>query len=164
MKTLVLAGGCFWGVEAYLKLIEGVTFTEVGYANGPTIEPTYEEVCQGVGHTEAVSIMYDTHIITTKKLVDLFMEIIDPFALNQQGNDKGVQYRTGIYYQTNDDASFLEKYMDQLEQETKQKVRVEILPLENFYRAEAYHQNYLDKNPGGYCHIPKSYLEKPIKA
>ena len=99
MKSLVLAGGCFWGVEAYLKQFDGILHTEVGYANGPTIEPTYEQVCNASGHAEAVMVHYNSEVITTAQLIDKFFDIINPTSINQQGNDIGIQYRTGIYYE-----------------------------------------------------------------
>ncbi len=164
MKSIVFAGGCFWGVEAYFRQIEGVTFTEVGYTNGKTIDPSYEDVCNGSGHAEAVFVCFDSNILTTKRLINLFFEIIDPTSINKQGNDVGVQYRTGIYYQTLAQQAIIEQEISQLEQRIKKDVVIEVLPLENFYRAEEMHQNYLMKNPNGYCHIPKSLLSKKIPA
>ncbi len=164
MKSIVLAGGCFWGVEAYLKKIEGVEFTEVGYANGDSIAPSYEDVCNNSGHVEAVQVCFNSEVVSTSRLINLFFEIIDPLAINKQGNDVGVQYRTGIYWQTNAQEKLIEKEIDKLSQRLGAKVMVEVLPLNNFYRAEEKHQNYLDKNPNGYCHIPKSMLEKTIPA
>lgn len=164
MKSLVFAGGCFWGVEAYFRQIEGVIFTEVGYVNGNTIEPSYEEVCSNSGHAEAVEVYYDTNIINTKRLVELFFDIIDPVAINKQGNDVGVQYRTGIYYMSNSMQAFLEKQIENLEENIGQPVAVEIEAVKNFYRAEEEHQNYLANNPNGYCHIPKEKLSSFITA
>lgn len=164
MKSLVFAGGCFWGVEAYFKQIEGVVFTEVGYANGTTVSPTYKEVTSGSGHAEAVMVMYNSEIISTKRLIELFFEIIDPTTLNKQGNDVGVQYRTGIYYENNSQYSIIEKEVENLELKYDEDIVLEVKPIKNFYRAEEYHQDYLDKNPNGYCHIPKSKLTQKISA
>lgn len=165
MKSIVFAGGCFWGVEAYFKQVEGVVFTEVGYANGKTVSPTYKEVCSGKsGHAEAVMIMYNSEIISTKRLLELYFDIIDPTSLNKQGNDIGSQYRTGIYYEHHGQLGIIEKAIFELERTVDKDVVIEVEPIKNFYRAEEYHQNYLDKNPGGYCHIPKEKLNKKISA
>ncbi len=164
MKSIVFAGGCFWGVQAYLKQIEGVKFTEVGYANGKTISPSYEDVSNGSGHAEAVAVCFDSNILTTRRLINLFFEIIDPTSINKQGNDVGIQYRTGIFSQTNAQEALIIAEVEKLSVKIKKDVNIEITPLRNFYRAEDYHQNYLDKNPNGYCHIPKSMLNKEIPA
>lgn len=158
MKSLVLAGGCFWGVEAYFKQFEGVVYTEVGYANGPTIEPSYEEVCAASGHAEAVMVHYNSEILSTTKLVELYLDIVDPLAINKQGNDIGVQYRTGIYYEHLSQFRVIEEVLEHKAQALNQSLAIELLPLENFYRAEEEHQLYLYKNPNGYCHIPSEKL------
>lgn len=158
MKSLVLAGGCFWGVEAYFKQFDGVVYTEVGYANGPTIEPSYEEVCDASGHAEAVMVHYNSKVISTSKLVELYLDIVDPVSLNKQGNDVGVQYRTGIYYEQANELKDIEQVLEKKAKELNQELAIELLPLENFYRAEEEHQLYLFKNPNGYCHIPKEKL------
>lgn len=159
MKSIVLAGGCFWGVEAYFKQFDGVVFTEVGYANGNTVSPTYKDVCSGEsGHAEAVMVMYDPEIMSTNRLLQLFFDIIDPTSLNKQGNDIGTQYRTGIYYETPSQMSVIDKALFELEKTVEGDVVIEVESIRNFYRAEDYHQNYLEKNPGGYCHIPKEKL------
>lgn len=164
MKSIVLAGGCFWGVEAYLKQIEGVEFTEVGYANGNSIDPSYEDVCNSSGHVEAVSVCFDSEVLSTRRLINLFFEIIDPFAVNKQGNDVGVQYRSGIYWQTNNQETLINNEVEKLSERLGKQVAIEVAPLKNFYRAEDEHQNYLDKNPNGYCHIPKKMLDSKIPA
>lgn len=164
MKSIVFAGGCFWGVEAYLKQIEGVAFTEVGYANGKTISPSYEEVSNGSGHAEAVAVCFDSNILPTRRLINLYFEIIDPTSINKQGNDIGVQYRSGIFWQTNAQEELINNEVEKLAEKIKKDVAIELAPLRNFYRAEDNHQNYLDKNPNGYCHIPKSMLDKKIPA
>ena len=164
MKSIVLAGGCFWGVEAYLRQIEGVMFTEVGYVNGNTISPSYEDVIAGSGHAEAVFVCYDSNILTTKRLLQLFLEVIDPTLKNQQGNDIGIQYRTGIYFQTLAQQILADQILEDLAYTLDKEVVVEVEQLRNYYRAEEYHQAYLDKNPNGYCHIPKSLLQNRIPA
>lgn len=164
MKSIVLAGGCFWGVEAYLKNIEGVEFTEVGYANGDTISPTYEDVCNNSGHAEAVSVYFNSEIISTKRIVELFLDIIDPTSVNKQGNDVGPQYRSGIYWQTNKQEEIIESVIEKIAEDYDDEIAIEVMELKNFYRAEEEHQDYLDKNPNGYCHIPKRKLENEISA
>ena len=156
-RTIVLAGGCFWGVEKYLSEIPGVLRTEVGYANGATANPTYEQVCRaGTGHSEAVLVEYDPTQVTLPFLLELFYQVIDPTSVNRQGNDVGEQYRTGIYYTEPADLPAIQDSLRKLQAAHSQPLAIEVGPLENYYPAEAYHQQYLDKNPGGYCHIPPS--------
>lgn len=160
-KTIYLAGGCFWGVEAYFSRVPGVVETTVGYANGSIENPTYEDVCTGTtGFTETVKVLFDATIISVEELVLHFFRIIDPYSLNKQGNDVGTQYRSGIYY---DDYSLVEpikKVMNYLDKE--KKFVVELLALKNFYEGEEYHQDYLEKNPRGYCHIDVSGATKSL--
>ncbi len=152
VETIYLAGGCFWGIEAYFQRIEGVVKTEVGYANGNTKNPTYEEVCtKQTGHAETVKIEYDTDEISLKQLLKDFYSIINPFSVNRQGNDIGIQYRSGIYYTNNNQKEIIESFLRQ--QEHSENIAIEVEPIRNFYPAESYHQKYLDKNPNGYCHI-----------
>jgi peptide-methionine (S)-S-oxide reductase len=154
VKELVLAGGCFWGVEEYMSRIKGVVETKVGYANGTKENPSYEEVCRrNTGHAEACYVKYDENIISLEELLNKFWEIIDPTVLNRQGNDIGHQYRTGIFYIDQEDLPVIlkSKYMEQNKYE--KSIVTEIEPLLCFYDAEEYHQKYLKKNPGGYCHI-----------
>ncbi len=159
-KEIYLAGGCFWGLEKYLSNIPGVTATETGYANGKTEKPTYEEVCRhGSGHAEAVRLSYDASQISLARLLSLFYRVIDPTSLNRQGNDVGSQYRTGIYYMDQEDYSVIRKSIDELKNNYQKPIAIETLPLKNYYPAEEYHQKYLDKNPGGYCHINPSHFE-----
>ena len=158
-KEIYLAGGCFWGLEKYLSLIPGVILTEVGYSNGKTENPTYEQVCyEHTGHAETVKVIYDD--ISLSQLLDKFYEAIDPTEINKQGPDIGEQYRTGIYYTNVSDKPAIKESLKLLQERIDGKVVIEIKPLEQFYKAEEYHQNYLDKNPGGYCHISWSTLEK----
>ncbi|MDR1858645.1 MAG: peptide-methionine (S)-S-oxide reductase MsrA [Treponema sp.] len=153
-KRIFLAGGCFWGVEKYLSLIPGVVKTEVGYANGRTEFPTYKDVCyRNSGHAETVLVEYDSDKLELSYLLDLFYKVIDPTSLNRQGNDKGVQYRTGIYYVDETDRHVIDASISRLGERTPAPVVIEVKPLENYYAAEEYHQKYLEKNPGGYCHI-----------
>ncbi|MFZ7121314.1 MAG: peptide-methionine (S)-S-oxide reductase MsrA [Eubacteriaceae bacterium] len=157
MKNIVFAGGCFWGVQAYFNTICGVVKTKVGYANGTTINPTYQEVCTGeTDHVEAVFIEYDDTILSLNLLLDKFFSIIDPTSLNKQGNDRGTQYRTGIYYLDKRDLTQIRSSINKIEQLYDSPLVTEIKPLDKFFEAEEYHQNYLKKNPNGYCHIDLS--------
>ena len=161
MKTIYLAGGCFWGVEKYFSLIPGVASTSAGYANGATENPSYEEVCYGnTGHAEAVKVEYDPSVLDLGFLLDLFYDVIDPTSLNRQGADVGVQYRTGVYYTDEADRGIILGSINHLQKNCKELIAVEVTPLENFYPAEEYHQKYLDKNPGAYCHISAAKFEK----
>ncbi|MGI6228936.1 MAG: peptide-methionine (S)-S-oxide reductase MsrA [Christensenellales bacterium] len=161
MREIYLAGGCFWGTEKYLSQIFGTVSTEVGYANGKTENPTYQEVCYNdTGHAETVRVVYDPSRISLNFLLELFFESIDPISVNRQGNDVGTQYRTGIYYADENDAPIIEEALNKLRQKFTKPIAVEAMPLKNFFRAEEYHQKYLDKNPYGYCHIPKSKFEQ----
>jgi methionine-S-sulfoxide reductase len=152
--TIYLAGGCFWGLEKYLSLIQGVTSTSVGYANGRTENPAYEEVCKNdTGHAEPGKAELDPSKISLGFLLELFYDVIDPTSLNRQGGDTGTQYRTGIYYTDEADRKAILDSITLLRKNYDKLVVIEVKPLENFYSAEEYHQKYLDKNPGGYCHI-----------
>ena len=154
MKEIVLAGGCFWGVEEYFSRIDGVIETEVGYANGHTENPTYEEVCSHkTNHAEVCFIKFDESVISFEKILDRFFRIIDPTLIDRQGGDIGNQYRTGIYYINNDDKEFLEEYVNEEQKKYDLKIQTEVEPLKSYYKAEEYHQKYLKKNPNGYCHI-----------
>ncbi|NLM44801.1 MAG: peptide-methionine (S)-S-oxide reductase MsrA [Clostridiales bacterium] len=154
MKEIVLAGGCFWGVEEYLSRIEGVLETKVGYANGWTENPTYEDVKTGAtGHAESCYIKYDETQISLEELLKRFWSVIDPTVLNRQGPDIGTQYRTGIYYTDKEDLAIIKASLDEEQKKYDKSIVTEIEPLKCFYDAEEYHQKYLKKNPGGYCHI-----------
>ena len=158
VKTIYLAGGCFWGTQKFFDQFEGVVNTEVGYANGPTENPSYQEVCRSSGHAETVRIDYDEQIVSLTQLLDWYFLTIDPTSYHRQGGDMGIQYRTGIYYTEESQLPEIEERYAREQAKYKQKLEVELLPLVNFYPAEAYHQKYLDKNPGGYCHISKELL------
>ena len=158
MRTIYLAGGCFWGMQKFFDQFEGVLSTEVGYANGPDKAPTYRQVCENSGHAETVKIDYDEGKLSLEKLLELYFMVIDPLSLNKQGEDEGIQYRTGIYYTDGGQLPALRAAFDAEERKVGAPLKVELLPLVNFFPAEEYHQKYLDKNPGGYCHIPQSKL------
>lgn len=154
MKTIYLAGGCFWGTEKFFSLVHGVIESEVGYANSNVADPTYREVCTGrTGAAETVKVVYNPNEISLPFLLNLYYKTIDPTSLNKQGNDRGTQYRTGIYYTDPAERPIIEKSLEQLQQHYNKPLAIEVGPLKNFYPAEDYHQDYLDKNPGGYCHI-----------
>lgn len=150
-KIIYLAGGCFWGVEAYFKLIKGVLDTEVGYANGNIENPSYEEVkSHKSSASETVKIEYEDSMLPIEKILEHFLRFVDPYSIDKQGHDEGHQYRSGVYSNDPLDLTRAKAYFDsRLEKDYK----IEILPLENFYPAENYHQDYLDKNPNGYCHV-----------
>ena len=158
MKTIYLAGGCFWGVQRYFDQFDGVRETEVGYANGLDRAPSYQEVCKNSGHAETVKIVYDEDRIGTEALLDFYFNVIDPLSVNRQGHDEGIQYRTGIFYDDETLLPAIRTVCAREEEKAGQKLAVVIEPLKNFYSAEEYHQKYLEKNPGGYCHIPDSYF------
>ena len=152
-KTIYLAGGCFWGCQKYFDRMDGVLETEVGYANGPTADPTYEEVKRGAGHAETVRVAYDPDRLPLQALLEAYFRVIDPTSVNRQGGDAGVQYRTGIYTVDEADLPVARAALDALAKRFDRPLAVELMPLESFYPAEEYHQKYLEKNPGGYCHI-----------
>ena len=154
-RQIYFAGGCFWGTEHFFKQLRGVVETEVGFANGHTANPTYKEVCTDTtGHAETVRIVYDPGVISLRLLTEMYFKAIDPLSINRQGHDEGTQYRTGIYYLDDDDLPTLKAVCADVEREVGQPLAVELQPLSCFYRAEDYHQDYLDKNPQGYCHLP----------
>ncbi len=153
-KEIYFAGGCFWGTEHFFKQIRGVLATEVGYANGHTQNPSYEDVkTDKTGFAETVKVVYNPEVISLDRLLDLFYKTIDPTSLNRQGNDIGSQYRTGIYYQDTADESTIQASLTLLAKSYDKPLTIECQSLKNFYSAEDYHQDYLDKNPSGYCHI-----------
>ncbi len=157
MKEIYLAGGCFWGVEEYMSRIEGVVDTQVGYANGTKEDPSYQEVCSGItGHVETTYLLYDENIVSLEEILKKFWSIIDPTILNRQGPDIGNQYRTGIYYTDEDDLQVINESLEKEKKKYTKPIVTEIMALKVFYLAEDYHQDYLKKNPGGYCHIDLS--------
>ncbi len=155
MKTIYLAGGCYWGVEKYLSAIPGVMETEVGFANGHTIAPAYVQVKKGdTGHAETVRTVYDETKLPLTALLRLFFRIIDPTSFDRQGEDVGNQYRTGVYWTDDSDEITVQRELARLQTQYHAPLTVEALPIRCFYPAEEYHQRYLDKTPGGYCHVP----------
>ena len=164
-REIWLAAGCFWGAEKYLKLIEGVTFTEVGFANGNTENPTYKEVyTDQTGYAETVHLRYNPAVVSLRFLLEMYFKAIDPTSLNKQGEDEGTRYLTGIYYTDASDRVVIDKVMSVEAKKYGLPLCVEVEPLRNFYRAEEYHQDYLDKNPNGYCHLPVALFELARKA
>lgn len=154
-RVIYLAGGCYWGVEKYLSNIPGVKETEVGFANGSTHHPTYQQVrYENTGHAETVRVCYDADELPLEKLLRLFFRIIDPTSVDKQGEDEGHQYRTGVYYTDEADAPVITEELHKLSMQFDAPLAVENCALNHFYSAEEYHQKYLDKNPGGYCHVP----------
>lgn len=164
MKEITFAGGCFWGVEAYFKQLRGVVDTSVGYANGNKENPSYREVCDGIAtHAEAVYIKYEENEISLSQLFEHFFRIIDPTTMNRQGHDIGVQYRSGIYYHDLDTKEQALQYIAEEQKKYSKKIVVAVEPLKNYYLAENYHQDYLDKNPGGYCHVDLNLAKEDEK-
>lgn len=156
MKEIYLAGGCFWGVQKFFDQFNGVLNTTVGYANGHSDNPQYKDVKAGItGHAETLKIQYDESVISLKDLLNYYYMIVDPISINQQGEDKGISYRSGIYYVDDKNLDIINEVTSHEQLKYKDKFAVEILPLSNFYDAEEYHQKYLEKNPNGYCHIHK---------
>ncbi|WP_225748554.1 bifunctional peptide-methionine (S)-S-oxide reductase MsrA/peptide-methionine (R)-S-oxide reductase MsrB [Eikenella sp. Marseille-P7795] len=162
-QTIYLAGGCFWGVEAYMQHLPGVVDAVSGYANGRTAHPSYEDVIHGSGHAETVKVDYDPARISLADLLRYYFRVIDPTSLNKQGNDRGRQYRTGIYYTNPADAPVIRTALQAEQRKHSRPLVVEAQPLQHFYPAEAYHQDYLAKNPHGYCHIDIRLADQPLE-
>lgn len=158
LKEIWFAGGCFWGVEAYFTRVYGVADAISGYANGSTPAPSYEDVIQGSGHAETVLVRYDPARVSLERLVSLFFKIIDPTSLDRQGNDRGRQYRTGIYYTDPADGAIAKGVMAAEQKRSEARFVTELVPLAQFAKAEPYHQDYLEKHPDGYCHTDFSSL------
>lgn len=163
LKTIYLAGGCFWGVEAYMEKVYGVADVVSGYANGNTENPTYEDVLyKNTEHAETVKVDYDPEKISLEKILDYYLLVVDPTSLNKQGNDRGTQYRSGVYFTDENERKIIEERLKKEQEKYKDKIVVEVQKLENFYKAEEYHQDYLKKNPNGYCHIDISKANEVI--
>lgn len=162
-KEIYFAGGCFWGLEGFLAQAQGVLAHEVGYVNGDRLNPCYREVCSGSGHAEAVRILYDPEKISTEGLIRLFFTAIDPFSVNRQGNDRGIQYRSGIYLQEKQDLEEVQRVVATIQTELGKPIAVETGLVKNYTLAEEEHQDYLVKNPGGYCHISPAYFMRAKK-
>lgn len=155
MTTYVLAGGCFWCLDAVYRRLKGVSTVVSGYAGGDTLDPTYEEVSTGeTGHAEVVQVTFDESIIPSEVILDLFFLIHDPTTLNRQGNDVGTQYRSAMYYATDSQKEAFEAAMERAKDHWDDPLTTELAPLVVFYPAEDYHQDYFNKNPSnGYCSI-----------
>lgn len=163
IKEVYLAGGCFWGVEAYFSHIDGVLDTISGYANGKTSDPTYEQVLHdNTGHAEAVKIIYDSSQISLNTIFRHYFRIVDPTSFNRQGNDIGTQYRTGIYTISENDKNIATLAINKLQKKYDKPIVIENESLKNFYLAEEYHQEYLEKNPAGYCHVDLGLINVPL--
>ncbi len=160
LKEIWLAGGCFWGIEEYFQRIDGVYDVVSGYANGNTENPSYRDVIDGSGHAETVHIQYDPKIIDLDTLLGYYFRVIEPTILNRQGNDVGVQYRTGIYYENEEDLAVIQEVIKREQEKHSDPIVTEVLKLDNFYLAEEYHQDYLQKNPYGYCHVDFGVLDE----
>ncbi len=160
MKEIYFAGGCFWGTEHFFKQIQGVVNTETGFANGNTDNPTYEDVyTDKTGYAETVKVCYDDSIVGLNFLLEMFFHAIDPTILNQQGHDIGTRYRTGVYYTDEADLETIRKVFVEKQKLYDKPIVTEVEKLKNFYPADEYHQDYLDKHPDGYCHLPWSLFE-----
>jgi peptide-methionine (S)-S-oxide reductase len=167
MDTITLGAGCFWCIEAVLQRINGVTTVVSGYSNGKTENPTYEDICTGLtGYAEVVQVTYDPAVLPTEKLLHVFFELHDPTTLNRQGNDRGTQYRSGIFYHNDEQKAVAEKVKAELTKAAKfpSPIVTEITPLAKWHKGEGYHQDYFNKNytkgtgNWGYCNatvIPK---------
>lgn len=161
LKKIYLAGGCFWGTEHLFSLVEGVVNTVAGYANSVVPHPSYEMVCTGrTGAAETVEVEYDDMKVGLTDLLSIYFKSIDPTVLNRQGNDVGTQYRTGIYYTNDADIEVIEAFVAMVQRRFTQPLAVEVRRLENFYPAELYHQQYLYKNPTGYCHVDPALFDE----
>ena len=155
MQTAYFAGGCFWGLERYFQNVDGVTDTTVGYAQSKVESPSYEQVCAGVTDAaETVKVVFDPAQVTLRTLTLLFLEVIDPFSVDRQGEDSGRQYRTGMFFTDATQQSVYIAALEQLVDRQPARPAVLVEPLRSFYPAEAHHQDYLIANPGGFCHIP----------
>ena len=166
-EEIVLGMGCFWGVERLFWQLSGVYVTAAGYAGGETPNPTYEETCTGrTGHTEVVKVVYDPKQVDLATILQVFWEQHDPTQSNRQGNDIGSQYRSAIFTTSQAQLEAAEQsaaaYQQALDKASRGAITTEIKPLEKFYYAEAYHQQYLDKNPNGYCGLKGTGVTCPI--
>lgn len=162
-RTIYLAGGCFWGVEAYFERIDGVLDAVSGYANGRTNNPSYDDVVRrNTGHAETVKVVYNPDKLSLDDILQYYFRIIDPSSLNKQGNDRGEQYRAGVYSTDPAEQALVAAALTALQERYKRPVVVENTPLVHFYDAEQYHQDYLLKNPNGYCHVDLNLADAPL--
>jgi len=161
MKRIVISAGCFGGVEAYFQRLKGIVSTRVGYVNGNKDYPRYEELInQTATHAEACELIYDESVLPFKKILEYMFRIIDPTSINRQGNDIGLQYRAGIYYSNNEDCIVAENFISEISKKYHEKITVAIEREQGFFPAEEYHQDYLKKNPQGYCHVDFNLIKK----
>ena len=155
VQTIVLGGGCFWCTEAVYVQVRGITDVESGYSNGQVAQPSYEQVCTGrTGCNEVVKLTYDPALISTREILEIFFVVHDATTLNSQGNDVGTQYRSGIYYTTDEQKQVAQDIIKEMGTQGffSKKIVTEVLPLENYWPAEAYHQDFFENNPNqGYC-------------
>ncbi|NLA78715.1 MAG: peptide-methionine (S)-S-oxide reductase MsrA [Erysipelothrix sp.] len=159
MKEIIVAGGCFWGVEEYFRRIIGVVDTAVGYAQGHQQNVTYQEVCtQRTNHAEVVWIKYDEAQLSLIQVCEFLFRIIDPTSLNKQGNDVGNQYRVGIYPSSQAEVEIVKQFLKEKQKAYQKPLVVEVELVHNFQKAEDYHQLYLENNPHGYCHVDMNTL------
>lgn len=164
MKKIVVAGGCFWGVEEYYRRLKGIVNTRVGYAQGLIKNPSYQEVCTGqTRHAEVCELEYDETVISLEKVLEHLFRIVDPTSLNKQGHDVGTQYRVGVYFIDPKDEERIQAYYDKKASEYSKPLVMELEALREFYDAETYHQKYLVKNPGGYCHVNMKLIKDDEK-
>lgn len=161
-SEIYLAGGCFWGMQGYFKQIKGVLKSEVGYANGDTQDTSYQ-ILKLTNHAETLKLIYDEKILSLDEILEHFFRVIDPFSINKQGNDVGKQYRSGIYFIDKNSEKIARNFIRKMQKNFTKKIAVEVEELRNFVKAEEYHQNYLDKNPQGYCHIDLNLAKIPLK-
>lgn len=160
-KLIYLAGGCFWGVQRYFDQFDGILKTTVGYANGNTENPEYKDVKAGLtGHAETLRIEYDPTVISLKEILDKYFDVIDPVSVNKQGEDEGISYRTGIFYVDDGDLSVIKEKFEEVQKQYDKPLAVLVEKEKNFYDAEEYHQKYLEKNPGAYCHISEEHFKQ----
>lgn len=162
LKEIYLAGGCFWGVEAYMARVLGVYDVTSGYANGDSDDTSYRDVLSGSGHAETVKVTYDSNRISLEEILASYLKIVDPTSKNKQGNDRGIQYRTGIYYINSDEKALIQEVLDAEQEKHNKPILIEVEPLAHYVLAEEYHQDYLEKNPNGYCHVDFSNLEEVV--
>jgi peptide-methionine (S)-S-oxide reductase len=153
IETITLGGGCFWCLEAVYEQVDGVQSVESGYSNGHVRQPNYQQVCQGdTGHAEVVRVQFEGSKITLREILEIFFAIHDPTTLDRQGNDVGPQYRSGIYYHDEAQRAVAQAVLDEVNAESKGSAVTELQPVDNYWRAEHYHQHYFARNPGqGYC-------------
>lgn len=161
IKEIYLAGGCFWGTQGYFERIKGVVKTDVGYANGNSDKTDYNSISK-TGHAETVRVVFDENVVSLPEILARYFRVIDPLSVNKQGNDVGTQYRTGIYYKDEGLKEPIANFLAYEQSKYKKKLAVEFQPLKNYVLAEEYHQDYLKKNPNGYCHIDLNLANKPL--